>query len=176
MSLVHNGQVVATNSPQVSISRTQYAALSEEGKLNANVNYFVYDDTDESERLTRLLTVIGSTDTLAEYGYVSIIDAIKDINDRLGGLSFKIDPEINHIQAKYSDEVPSNEIEKLSPYASDSAKLEYFEKLIGDASALNELGYSTLIGAIIGILNNLDGLEFKYNDESDTVEVANHKN
>lgn len=176
MSLVYDGQVVATNSPQVTISRAAYEALPTEQKNDPNVNYYIYDEYEtEYKKLVKLMTLIGSEASLAGHADGTIIGVIKDIYDRLGGLAFKIDPEYNHIEATLSDENPNNVIQQLNPNATDSEKIAYLETLLGNPNDLTGIGYDTLVSALLDFYAKLDGLTFAFRTDTETVQVTDTK-
>lgn len=176
MSLVYNGKIIATNSPQTTISRAEYDALPPEVKNDPSINFFIYDDEESDyERLLKLSTAIGASDALKDYADGTVIGALKDIYDRLGGLSFAIDPEFNHVEATYSDENPNNVIQQLNDDASVSEKIEYLNQIVGDVDQLGDTGFDTIVAAILDIYGRLNDLSFAYRADTDTVEVTDNQ-
>lgn len=175
MALVYNGEVIATNNPQVTLSRAEYDALSPEVKNDPSITFFIHDDGENDyKKLLKLSTVVGSETQLADYADGTIIGAIKELYDRIGGLSFAIDPEFNHIKAIYNDDNPNNIIQQLADNASDSEKIAHLEALLGDVTNLNSTGYDTIVGAIIDLYERLDNLSFMYRDDTNTVQVTDN--
>ncbi len=173
MALVYNGEIIATNTPQVTLSRAEYDALSPELKNDPSITFFIYDDEENDyKKLLKISTVVGSESQLAGYADGTIIGAIKDLYDRLGGLSFAIDPEYNHVEATYSDENPNNVIQQLAENATDSEKIAHLEALLGDVANLTGTGYDTIVGAIVDLYTRLNELSFAYNSGTNTVEVT----
>ena len=173
MALVYNGKRVATNNPQITISRQEYDSLPPEVKNDPNNTFFIHDDNvSDHEKLVTMSTVIGSAEWLENYADGTVIGAIKDLYTRLGGLSFKIDPEFNHVQATYSDEVPNNEIQQLAEDATLEEQIAYLSTIIGDTSGLAETGYDNVVGAIIDMYARLNSLTFAFNNDTGTVEVT----
>ena len=173
MSLVYNGNVIATNSPQISISLAEYNSLPEEVKNNDNINFFIYDDGETNyERLLTLSTVIGSTSALSQYADGTIIGAINDIYQRLGGLSFAMDPNSNQIELTYSDENPNNVIQQFNDEVSIEEQISQLSQIVGDIESLPSTGFNTIISAIIDIYERLNDLSFAYNEDTNTVDVS----
>lgn len=180
MSLAYEGRVVATNSPQVTITQEAYDKLSDAQKNDPNINYFILDAVDNDyAKLVKLLTTVGDEQALAELpGGGTIIGAIVELNRRLGGISFSLDPEFKNVIATKTDENPNNEIQQLADDATDSQKITYLQTLLGSVSNLSELGYDTVVGALKDLFEKLDGLSFEYKTKeetelnSDTVQVT----
>lgn len=172
MSLVFNGRIVSTNNPQVSITREEYEKLPQEMKDDPSITFFIIDDNDDDhKKLLELTSLIGSEEVLAKYADGTVLGAIKELYDRLGGLSFSVDPEFNHVEAKYSDENPNNDIQQLAGNANDSAKIAHLETIIGDAKKLEGTGYDSVVSAIVDLYGRLNNFAFAYNSETSTVEV-----
>lgn len=176
MALVYNGQVIATNTPQVTLSRAEYDALPAEVKNDPTITFFIHDDEENDyKKLLKISTIVGSESLLAGYADGTIIGAIKDLYDRTGGLSFAIDPENNHVEATYSDENPNNIIQQLADNATDTEKIAHLEALLGDVKNLEGTGYATLVEAIIDLYKRLDDLSFAYRADTETVQVTDMK-
>lgn len=176
MSLVYDGNIIATKSPQVTISREAYNALSKEVRENPEINYFVYDDANtDYERYMKLSTLLGSEEELKKFPTGTVLGAIKDLYDRLGGLSFKIDPAYNHVEATYSDEIPNNNIQELNPDATLTDKIAHMEGLFGSVDNFAGTGYDTVVTALRDLYDRLNDLSFKFDDANGTVEVSDIK-
>lgn len=173
--LLYNGKEVgASGDKLVSLTQAEYDALSDEEKNNGDA-YFITDSTDaEYRKLLHISDVIGSKADLAGFADGTIIGAIKDLYERLGGVSFKVEAGTNYLQAIYNDE-PTDNVSTLPPaseYMSDTERIEYLGELIGQESDLASTGHGTIIGAILGLYSALGGFSFAYNEITNSVDVS----
>lgn len=179
MSLAYNGNIVATNSPQVTLSEAEWLALPEEQRNDPNINYFIYDkDDNDYQRLVRIMRVVGSEEVIKDLPGGTIISAIKELFVRLNNISFSIDPEFKNVVANYVETHPNNDIPQLEDDATDSEKIAYLTTIMGSTEDLANCGFDTIAGALSTLYGRLGGLGFAYNNEDnpedDTVSAKDY--
>lgn len=156
----------------IDVTQSQYEQLPEEEKNNGACFFISDDGLSEHDRLVNLNAVIGNQSLLANLGGDgTLVGAIVELYNRLGGLSFEMNEETNIFQSYYNPTVTPVEVPTLDADASDSEKLAYYETLFGSPEKLGELGVSTLIGAIDNLYRRLGGLVFSYSETDDILNV-----
>lgn len=163
MSLVYNGQTIATNNQQVTITSEEYDKLSPEVKNDPNISFYVIDGAEANfEKLMDIMATVGDGSQLSNLPTGTVIGAIKELYDRLDGILFSIDESYSYLIANKSNENPNNDIKILDSSATDAERVEYLKEILGNKEDLNSLGYDTVIGALLTLYKSLDGLAFKF--------------
>lgn len=167
-----DGKIVGSSDQLILKTREEYEALSDEVKNNGNA-YFTPDDYDtEYTKLVHMGFVIGNDEELSGYADGTIVGAILDLYDRLGGLSLRLDAN-NNIEFVYNDEEvtpaePAGNIE----YLTDADKINHIEDVIGSEDDLYNLGHPTIVSAIKSLYARLNGISMTYNDTEETLKIS----
>lgn len=173
--LVLGGRVVATNTPQIPVTKAEYDAIDDSIKNDPKYTFYVTDYTDtDHQKVIELTSAIGSVDQLKGIADGTVLGAIKEIYDRLGGLYFAVDPENTYLQARENSENISNALQNLNADASDSEKIAYLESIMGNPDDLAATNYATAVAAIVDMYQRLNQLSFTVNDATGTVEVTDN--
>lgn len=164
-----NGQVITDD---ISIKQKDYESLPIEERKNGATFYISDDGLSEHERISNLNALIGNKDLLSTTGGDgTIIGAIVELYNRLGGLSFQMNEETNIYESYYNTGVTPVTVPTLKDDATDSERLAYFESIFGSAEKLGELGVSSIVGAIDNLYRRLGGLTFSYDEVDDNLTV-----
>ena len=162
--ILMDGKVVSTSEQAKPITIAEYEALSEEERNNGTAYYISDYDDNEYKKLIKVGNVIGREERLSGYADGTIIGAIVDIYNRLGGLSLSLDKD-DVIVFSYDGTAPTPAVTPgASENMTDLEKINHFQEVIGDVAALNNIGFSNVIAAIRSIYDRLGGVEFDYND------------
>ena len=169
--ILMDGKIVSTNEQVKTITMAEYNALSEEERNNGT-SYFISDyDVYEYKKLVKIGVVIGDDAKLSGYADGTIVGAIIDIYNRLNGVSFTVGAN-NEVSFVY-DGTPPTAVDPvpLPEDMTDYEKIAHYQEAIGDESGLNNLGFTNVIAAIRDIYAKLNGIQFKYDDESATLKM-----
>lgn len=172
MSIMLGGKIVSTSKQMQTVTAEEYAKLSVEEQMNGNA-YFISDSfDDEYKKLIHMGTVIGNDEDLAGYADGTVIGAIVDLYNRLGGMSLQLDAN-NNIEFVYNDEdITPAESAGHVEYLTDAEKINHMEDVIGTEDDLYNLGYPTLVSAIRGLYSKLNGISMSYNDETQVLKLS----
>lgn len=174
--LMMNGKIVSTSDQIKEMDNEKYKNLGSEIQNNGTT-YFVTnkDSADDYRKLVRIHNLLGDETKLQEINIDTIIDAIVDLNQRLGGLSFKRNPETGDVEYEYSpDPEPVEPIHKIE-YLTDHDKIVHFEEVLGldkdKESELNAMGFYTVIAAIKSLYARLGGITMRYDDSHNELKM-----
>lgn len=169
--LTINGNNVANKNPHVSLTQEQYDNLTDEQKNDGTTYYIIGSNEETQHELNEILEILGSNEILLKYADETIIGVLKELQLRLGGLTFTPDETEKYIKGTYDDSIPENEVPELPEDPTDEEKLEYIRQLIGDPIELRDLGYSDIATAIHDLYTRLHDFSFNYNAETNTAEI-----
>ena len=147
MSLIIDGQVVATNSPRKEVTSAQYSALSYAEKTNGT-SYFITDDADPNQqRISSARSAIGTESDLADLGYSTIIAAIVALHNQINNTSFTVSNSTSGLEVTNNNTTPSGAPD-VTAFENDEAAMSHILNTIGNTSVLSTLGYTSIIDAI----------------------------
>ena len=178
--IIVGGKEVEGKSKVIALTQDEYNALSAEDKSNDSIVYFVYDgDEAHYQQLVQLRTLVGSPNALETYtNQTTVIGAIMDIYQRLGGMSINLDPNTSNINLTYDPDdvtpaVTPDDIEHLT----DEAKIEYLISSLGcndnaAITAFHEAGFTNIVQALVSIYSALNGVSLALNAEGDALAAS----
>ena len=163
MGIMVDGELRATNSPRSELTGSQYANLTNAQKNNGTA-YYVTDENDSTyQKIQHLKNIIGNIDDLSGYGDGTIIGALQELVDRMGGITFSLDDNGTYVIGTYDDSAVTPAT--INPPASESVDdvADHLIDLVGSTTALANCGYSTVVGAILDMFDRISDLGFSYN-------------
>ena len=168
-----DGELVGTSQQIIPLTQAEYDNLSTEEKLNGDA-YFIKDSNDnESVKIENIETAMGDVSKLSTLGYENLVEALTDVYQRLGNMSFSMDTDNKTLNVQYDNTTPTPvDIPTADPYMSDAKKIERIETIFGDSDSMGQKGFSNLVDMILDIHSRIDGLSFKYNEETGGVDVT----
>lgn len=172
--IIIDGQIIASADQAIEITREQYEALSDKEKNDPLKTYYITDDEPDSrQQFIALKSLIGNEKNMTGISDGTIIGAIKELYERLGGLKFTVNPETMDFSATYDPRTtePAVITKADTTLMTDKEKIEYFNTLIGDLSELEKLGHDSIISALKDLYNRMSELAFRYVPESNTVQI-----
>lgn len=169
--IILDNKVVASADRLISITQAEYDALSDEEKLGDNA-YFITDSDEDYERIIELQTLLGPSDRLDGISDGTVIGALLDLYERLGGFSFSMDPLTNDLIASHNDEVDTGSVTVKTHFSSDSEKLDFLFSILGDASELTTIGYTNIVDAIADMYERFAGLKFSPSEDKTTMNIS----
>ena len=166
-----DGKIVSTSEQVKTVTVAEYNALTEEER-NDGTSYYVsdYDDT-EYKKLIKVGNVIGSDEKLSGYADGTIVGAIVDLYNRLGGISLSLGVN-DEVIFDYDDTTPTPVTSPDAPKEmTDLEKIEHYQKVIGNETDLNNLGFSNIVTAILNLYSRLNGVQFEYDATTSTFKM-----
>lgn len=167
-----DGELVGSSQQMISLTQAEYDGLSTEEKLNGDA-YFINDSDEESDsvNIKNIEHLIGDVSKISTMADGTISGVLSDMYQRLGNMKFYVD-ESGSLKVDYDDTAPTPAVIPEYPeYASDAAKIEYIQDVIGDKTNITNHGFTTMIDMILDIYSRIDGLTFTYNETTDGVDV-----
>lgn len=147
MSLMIDGQVVATNSPRKEVTTAQYLALTEAEKTNGTL-YFITDSTDPNQqRISSARAAIGTESDLADLGYSTIIAAIVALHNQINNTTFTVANSTSGLEVTSNNTTPTGAPD-VTAFENDEAAMSHILNTLGDTSVLESMGYTSIIDAI----------------------------
>lgn len=165
MGIMIDGKLNATNSPRSELTESQYNDLSSSQKNNGTT-YFITDANDSTyQKIQHLKNIIGNIDDLSAYGDGTIIGALQELVDRMGGFTFSLDANESYVIGTCDDSQPTPAT--IDPPASDSDDdvADHLIELVGSTTALANCGYSTVVGAILDLFDRIQDFSFSHNSK-----------
>jgi len=176
--LMMNGKIVSTSDQIKEMTIEEYSNLDVDVRGDGST-YFIKnaDSANDYKKLIRVSNILGDDVKLQGYADNTIIGAIIDLNQRLGGLSFKRNPETGEVEFVYSSEIPKpvEPIHTIKNFT-DHEKIEHFEKILGDESSLNSIGFNTIVSAIKSLYARLGGITMHYDDNTNELKMIYNDN
>lgn len=173
--ILYNGKLITNiTEPDEEITLSEYNALSEEDKMK-DINYFVTDVNDEqlyADCMTMYKT-IGDISKLSGYADGTIAGTIKDLYNRMGGMIFKIESD-NFVTEYDGKFVTKDKNFVYSLHITDESKSKALLQRIGEdiTTPLKNKSKQTIVDCILDLYDRLNGFEFTYNEETDSVEIT----
>lgn len=169
--ILMDGKIVSTNEQTKAITLAEYNALSE-GERNDGTSYYITDyDDNEYKKLVKVGNVLGNDAKLSGYADGTVVGAIVDLYSRLNGVSFTVGAN-DEVTFVYDGTTPTPVEPVPSPDAmTDDEKITHYQEVLGDETALNNLGYANVISAIRDLYARLNGVQLEYNDAESTLKM-----
>lgn len=162
--LLLDGKVVGTNSKDVYLSQEDYNKLTDEERNNGS-NYHITDgETDFQYHLKNIEKMLGDEATISALTGGTIAGALTDLYNRIGDLSIQVDPDNGDVGIVYNDEYDAIDLLCESKYPSTPERISDARALMGSdeqIKALTDLGYGSLVHAILDLNSKLDALSAK---------------